>query len=683
MKKITFPGIITLFFVLLVSCSSKNSVKIFVSPQGNDNHLGTESAPFRTIQKAKSVVRHSLQKNPKRVISINFMSGFYHLDEPVVLTREDSGSDKYPVTYKAKNGETPVFTGSVEIKNWDVLSNPAKIKILAPGLEGKIYTANLKDAGITNFGDPTEKGKRPELYCNDKKQILARWPNEGFVKAGLVKGKTELPEAYIKKHGTKEGVFEYLDKKQNSWISENDIRLGGYWYWDWSDEYQTVSSIDTLLQTFYLNEPFHNYGYRDSLRYFGLNLFQEIDVPGEYYLDRTDGLLYWLPPEEIDPNQAKVTFSVFDAPYMVEMKNCSNIIIQGLSFQEGRGSAILIRDGENCLVADCRIERFGNDGIHIDGGKTHGISGCLLSTFDYGGIKIKGGGRKQLISANHFVSHSVVEYFSLFKRTYEPAVHAEGCGINISNNHFRFSSSSAMRLEGNDFLIEYNEISHVVNESDDQGGIDMYYNPSYQGVVIRYNRWSDIRGGTVHGAAGVRLDDMISGVSIFGNIFERCGHLHFGGVQIHGGKDNLVENNLFYNCHAAVSFTPYGEKRWIEQLDSPVMKKKLFEDVDIHSDLYQTKYPNLKNITKNVDINTIKNNLIVDCTHLFLRDNGKNNEENNTLIQAEGKDIEYLCSPEILSKYGLQLIPLRKIGPTKNKWINNPISVLKRKKLRS
>jgi hypothetical protein len=82
--------------------------------------------------------------------------------------------------------------------------------------------------------------------------------------------------------------------------------------------------------------------------YFGLNLFCEMDMPGEWYLDRTDGLLYWFVPEGINPNQAQVTLSVFNAPFMVEMKGCSHLTLQGLTFQEGRGSAVSIRDGESC-----------------------------------------------------------------------------------------------------------------------------------------------------------------------------------------------------------------------------------------------------------------------------------------------------------------------------------------------
>lgn len=668
-ENIILSGITFFLCTILISCVHQNTVTFFISPDGSDSNPGTASAPFQTLEKAKNSVRLKLLEADKKTISVNIKGGIYYLEKPVVFGSEDAGKENMPVVYKSVDGEEPVFTGSREVKNWQLLNKPEKLNLLSEKVRGKIYVCDTKAAGISNFGDPTEIGKRPELFCNNEPQTLARWPNRGFVHAGLTKGKTVLPETRPKVHGTAEGIFEYTDNLQNRWATENDIRLGGYWYWDWSDEFQKVEKIDTSLKLMYLSKPYHNYGYKDSLRYFGLNLFKEIDVPGEWYLDRTDGLLYWFPPEGITPATAKVTLSVFDAPYMIEMKNCSNVTLQGLSFQEARGSAISISEGNNCLISNCRIERFGKDGIHIDEGTGHGIAGCLLRTLGCSGIKIKGGDRKSLTPANHFVENTVVEYFSLFKRTYEPAVYMEGCGNSIKNNRFRFSSSSAMRLEGNDFTVEYNQISQVVNESDDQGGLDMFYNPSYRGTVIRYNHWSDIKGGTHHGAAGVRLDDMISGVIISGNIFERCGALHFGGVQIHGGKDNLVENNLFFNCPAAVSFSAWGEKRWLEQLESPVLQKKLYEEVDIRSDLYQKKYPALKNIRLDADVNTIKNNLLVDCDTIFLRAPEKLVKENNRSIKDDGKSIEYFCSQEALKNYGLQPIPFQKIGPQNNRWI--------------
>ena len=283
---------------------------------------------------------------------------------------------------------------------------------------------------------------------------------------------------------------------------------------------------------------------------------------------------------------------------------------------------------------------------------------------------MKGGDRKSLIPANFFIAHTVIEHFALFQRTYEPAVYLDGCGMRVNNNRFRYSSSSAMRLEGNDFTIEYNEVSQVVNESDDQGAVDIFYNPSYRGIKINFNHWSDIRGGTHNGAAGVRLDDMISGVTIFGNVFEHCGAVAFGGVQIHGGKDNLVENNLFYDCLAAVSFSRWGEKRWLEALDSPEIKKKMYEEVNINSSQYQQAYPALKTIREKADVNIIQNNLIVGCKNAFLRNKqGVQILENNRELTADGKNVNLFCKPKFLKKQGLQPIPFAQMGPKLNKWI--------------
>ena len=68
-----------------------------------------------------------------------------------------------------------------------------------------------------------------------------------------------------------------------------------------------------------------------------------------------------------------------------------------------------------------------------------------------------------------------------------------------------------MRLEGNDHIVEYNEVYEVVRETDDQGGIDLFYNVTYRGNILRYNYWHDIGSGRACGQAGIRLDDAISG----------------------------------------------------------------------------------------------------------------------------------------------------------------------------
>ena len=400
-------------FLLFTLESQCKEIEIYISSSGSDSNSGTKVSPLKSLEMAKAIVRSFRKETPNEKVTIYVEDGFYQLEKPLVFTAEDSGTENYPFVVKAFGKGTPTFTGSRELRKWQILTDQAKLKLLRTEVNGKIYVTNVKEAGITNFGDPIEPGKRPELFCNGQLQTLARWPNQGFTNAGLVKGATELPPTFMKKRGTKEGIFGYVNPRQNRWANEKEVCLGGYWFWDWADEFQKVSKIDSLSKILHLTEPYHRYGYKDSLRYFGVNLFCEIDQPGEWYLDRSDGQLYWYPPVGVNPEKAQVTLSVFNAPFMVELKNCSYVTLQGLSFEESRGSALSITGGKKCLIKDCRFERFGHDGIHIDGGSEHGISGCLLRTLGFRGIDMKGGDRKTLTAANDYIENTVVEYFSL------------------------------------------------------------------------------------------------------------------------------------------------------------------------------------------------------------------------------------------------------------------------------
>ena len=340
-------------------------------------------------------------------------------------------------------------------------------------------------------------------------------------------------------------------------------------------------------------------------------MFRELDAEGEWYLDRRTATAYWLTPEEIEVSKAETVLSVFDQPF-ITMTDVEHVVFHGLTLQEGRSNGIYISGGADCPVANCTIQRLGGDAIIVEGGEHHGIFGCTMHTLGCGGMRVTGGNRQTLTPGRHFVENCRVFDISRLKRTYAPAVRLDGCGNRISHNLFENIPSSALRIEGNDHLIELNVIRNVVRESDDQGGLDMFGNPLYRGVVIRWNRWSDIGGGTQHGAAGVRLDDMISGVAVYGNVFERCGAVNFGGVQIHGGKENLVEGNLFVDCLAGLSFSRWNEKRWLESIERflPQAGKPP----------YASRYPELADLKTNANVNLICRNAFVRCGSTFLRD---------------------------------------------------------------
>ncbi|MFH1498192.1 MAG: right-handed parallel beta-helix repeat-containing protein [Verrucomicrobiota bacterium] len=651
------------------------AVVFHVAPDGDDKADGSQAKPFRTFEKARDAVRELKNSHsgalPKGGVRIMIEGGSYFVDHTLNLSAQDSGTSEAPVVYQAAPGDTPVLRGGIRITGWKPISDakshlglPAELcEKLDPSVGKRVLEVNLKNLGVTDLGDATALRRRPELFVDGAPQTLARWPNEGFVKTGEVLGK-ETFKVWNTIEGCKDGKFRYLEDRPSRWLDEPDVRLYGYWFWDWFEEYQKVASIDADARTFTLSAPYSNYGFREGQRYYAVNVFREFDCPGEWYLDRGAAMLYWLPADGINVSKAEAVLSVFDQPFVV-LDDVENVILLGLTLQEARGDAIHIRGGAECLVAGCTIRQIGGDAIVVQGGNHHGIFGCTMNTLGCGGARVAGGDRQQLTAGNHFVENCTVFDISRIKRTYTPAVHLDGCGNRIAHNLFERMPSSAMRIEGNDHLIELNLIRNVVQESDDQGGVDMFGNPLYRGVVIRWNRWSDIRGGTHNGTAGVRLDDMISGVAVHGNVFERCGAVIFGGVQIHGGKENLVDGNLFIDCHAGISFSRWGEKRWLDSVER--FHKQAGEPP------YSTRYPELAGLRADADINFISRNLFARCGSVFLRDGGV---ELPALNAATGRvfepqaasDEESIRSDPQLRELLFEPIPIEEIGPYTHPW---------------
>ena len=587
-----------------------------VTQTGNDLGDGSAEKPFGTLEQARDAVRNLKKTHggalPKGGVRIIIDGGRYPVQRTFNLTSEDSGTAEAPIIYQAKSGQKPIFRGGVHITQWKPISDAQLRDKLDPSVCDKVLEADLKTAGVTNWGDATQLRRRPELFVNGQPQTLARWPNEGFVKTGDILGKDRF-KVWNSIEGCRDGKFHYLGDRPGQWLDEPDVRLYGYWFWDWYEEYQTVASIDADARTFTLSPPYSNYGYRKDQRYYAVNVFRELDRPGEWYLDRRTGMIYWLGPGGIDVSRAEVVLSVFDAPF-VTLSDVEHVTLLGLILQEGRGDGIHIQGGADCLVAGCTVRQLGGDAIVVRGGRRHTLFGCKMHTLGCGGARVAGGNRQTLTPGRHVVENCTVSNISRLKRTYTPAVHLDGCGNRIAHNLFETIPSSAMRIEGNDQLIELNEIRHVVQESDDQGGLDMFGNPLYRGVVIRWNRWSDIQGGTQCGAAGVRLDDMISGVVVHGNLFERCGAVKFGGVQIHGGKGNIVDGNLFVDCFAGISFSRWGRKRWLESIDRFLQQAG--------RPPYSSRYPELAGLKENADINIISRNIFSRCDSVLLRDGG-------------------------------------------------------------
>jgi len=391
-------------------------------------------------------------------------------------------------------------------------------------------------------------------------------------------------------------------------------------------------------------------------------------VPGEWHLDRATGVLYFYPPA--DPAKAVVELSTVDATF-VEMDNVSHVTLQGLLWDLGCADGVVVRGGRNCLLAGCTVRRFAGNGVEIHGGTGHGVLSCDVHSMGRGGTVVSGGDRKTLTPGRHFIENCHVFDLSRIDHTYTPAVGMTGVGNRIAHNLLNDVRSSAINLTGNDHLVELNEVFHVVWESDDQGGVDMCGNPTYRGNEYRWNYWHHMGNwrspaqGPGCGQAGIRLDDAISGTLVYGNVFEHCsaGRLGFGGVQIHGGKDNVVDNNVFVDCMAAISFSPWGDAHWRASVG------KALDAPEIDKSVYLARYPELARLSEDHDVNTVTRSLVVRCGQFLRRDSGRVRLAENLVtaedpgfVDAARGDFRLKDGSPALERIGLRPIPFDEIG---------------------
>ncbi len=641
---------------------------LHISPQGNDTGNGSASKPFATLERTRDEIRARRKAGglPAGPIEVLVHGGEYQVTRTFSLSETDSGSEAAPVVFRAAAGDKPIFRGGTRLTGWRRLREADGYPQLPSEARAKLWIADLHASGVSDLlplklggfasGNGFQTHPAHELFFNGQALALARGPNEGFLRISKV-AVNDGTKGYDRE-GSKTGKFFYEGDRPRRWVNEPELLLYGYWFWDWADSYERVAAIDPEQRLITLAQPWHTYGFSVGAPFYAVNALSELDTPGEWYLDRRSGRVLVYPPS--DPQEATIELSRFAAP-MVEMENLAWVSFAGLTWELGSADAIHVRGGEHCLFAGCVLRRFAGNGLEIHGGKQHGLRSCDIYSMGRGGTVISGGDRKTLEPGGHFLENCHIYDLSRIDHTYTPAVILDGVGNRIAHNRMHDIRSSAMRVGGNDHVIEYNEIYNAVTESDDQGGVDMFGNATYRGNIYRYNYFHHIGNwrGTGQqpkcGQAGIRLDDAICGTRIYGNVFERCsaGKLGFGGVQIHGGKDNQVDNNLFIDCSAMISCSPWSAKRWREYV------VKAVDSGEIDRVRYEQRYPELTDLAENANRNYIRRNLGWHCGELLRRPPQNLGTNDNAML---GEDFKWDPLHFHLDHPGFDPIPFEQIG---------------------
>ncbi len=577
----------------------------FIAPDGDDSWSGTLAAanpqrtdgPWASLEGARDQLRqHKRGGQLDGGAVVNLRGGVYRRSGPFLLEAADSGTAAEPIIFRAAPGEQPRLLGGQILTAFTPIADPTVRQRLAPQARDQVVQCDLKACGIADWGHFASRGfGRPrtpahlELFCDGQRQQVARWPNDDFTHITA----PARPDPTGDDHGGELGLlpdgFLYAGDRPRTWKSLDHIWLHGYWAWDWANSYEALDSFDPDSGRITTRPPHGTYGFRAGQRFYFLNILEELDCPGEYYLDPDTGLLYFWPPAPLD--QVEITASLVAAP-LVHLQEARHIVLEGLGLECGRDLGVLIEGGEKTEVRGCQIGPMGTWGIRVEGGTQHRITSCDIFNTGDGGLSLNGGDRTSLTPARHRATNNHIHHMGQWSRCYQPGINLAGVGHRVSHNLIHDGPHNAIQLHGNEHIIEYNHIHHVCSETGDVGAFYMGRDWTERGHILRHNFFHHIHGLGM-GSMAVYLDDCASGVTIFGNIFYQCSRAVFIG----GGRNNRVENNIFVACEPAVHIDGRGldERPVWRNMVHQTMKERL-DAVDHQQPPYRQRYPDLREL---------------------------------------------------------------------------------------
>ncbi len=581
----------------------------YVSVTGDDNNDGSKEMPFRTIEKAAEAVRNT-DKEGKNGISVCVSEGEYRVSS-LVFTKEDSGTKDCPVTYYA-DGEV-VLNGGATLSPEDFLSvkeypeiekrlsDEAKERVYVIDLTkepysltseawGKIYAIGSYNTAAKYDGDYTGP-LYCELFVNDKRQTLARYPDEDFLYTEKVlhtgkgyesNGATTKVENWDEIRNPESDIYEIspeLADRMGSWNTLDGVWMMGYWKYDWADASTPIGEFSEENRT--LSPKFVSlYGTKTDAPYYFFNVLEELTTEGEWYLDRENGLLCLFAPDSFSDAQIDISLSLD----CIINSEADFLTFDGFTIKGTRGDAVTIK-GDSNTVKNCLIKNVAGNALLMTGYNNTAYNNEITHT-GKGGIILDGGDRETLTAGNNIADNNYIHDWSEIYLTYQPAVTLHGVGNICSHNEMVNSPHEAITWSGNNHIIEYNLIHDVCLLSDDAGAIYSGRRWDWYGTIIRYNAIYNL-GSDGHTPDGIYLDDALSGISVYGNLLVNIPKL---AIHLGGGRDLDVKGNIIIN--AGTHPVSYDSRAREGALENGWFNHSSKKDGDMWQNLYNSPWQN-------------------------------------------------------------------------------------------
>ncbi len=542
-KRHTATVITAVVFSLMLS--GRGAADLYVAPNGNDGWSGDlaepnaakTNGPFATLTRARDEIRkRNATPAGKGPITVYLRQGVYSLPETFELDAQDSGTAGGSITYRACERERVVITGGKPIGGFTQH-------------RGKVLKTDMNAQGLQGISFR-------QLFYDGRRQPLARYPNfdaENPYGGGWAYADGKPVPMYQEVPGEDRHSLQYRESDARQWARAEEGEVFVFPRYNWWNNLVRIKSVDHAARKITLAGDC-SYPIRPTDRYYVQGMFEELDAPGEWYLDQSAGQLYFWPPEALEP--AGVTAYAPVLRTILELNGANHVVFRGVTFECCSGTALVLRDTNDCLIAGCTIRGVGDydgSGVSVQGGTNNGVVGNDIYDVGRDAISISGGDQATLTPAGNYADNNYLHHMGVYYKQ-GVGVSLHGCGNRASHNLIHDGPRWGIGFGGNNLVIEYNHIRHVNLETADTGAVYTGGRDwlGSRGTVIRYNYFHDILGYgqedghwiSPHYAWGVYLDDNTGGVDVIGNIVGRCVR---GLIHLHNGRDNLIENNIFFD----------------------------------------------------------------------------------------------------------------------------------------
>ena len=442
--------------------------------------------------------------------------------------------------------------------------------------DGKNEDQTAKAAGAN-------EGERPRNYIFDKtdnpktyEEMLVMNGPVFYCRAGLEQriGKWAPPT----QDGEPQGGQALPNAFSDNTLYETDGWLSGYFENNYANDMAIIYSVNTEKQTINCKYPSLQ-GVQDKrIELTAINLLCELDMAGEYYVDRYDNnnVLYYYPKNHAIEN-GDITFTASTEPFFA-LQGASDIMIKNIVMDGSTGYGITMYDCEGCTVEGCELYNISLDAVRIGinnnkmttdpqyafegGGHNNTVRNCIIHDMGCGGVYLSGGDEKTLARADNLVENC--EFYQLSRlQTYTPAVYMEGVGSTARYNDIHDCPHMVIQIMGNDMQITGNIIDNVVTNTSDQAAIYSGRNFTWLGNEISYNIFRNLGSGVY----AVYMDDGMSGMIIHHNVFY---NMNGSAIFSNSGFGHQIYDNVFANVNSAAYYKRFSGSR-------PVANEKIHQ----------------------------------------------------------------------------------------------------------